>query len=280
MKAMAWGFSLMVAAGCVGVAVDGEPSDDESGGTSGSGGAVAGTVGTGGRVEKGGSPGYGGAVCTGGAPGKGGSAGKGGGTALGGTSGVGGAADGGDPGDGTTGCRFEPLPEGRRCENAGSRVQDDTSKRISAATSLAECESACRSSPVCTAVTDYFSEVGVDKCYLRRGSCNVVGTDVSAEEDAAKYYNKVCDSNGACRLEYLGHWLMCKDAGTYTEVTTASSRADCDDACLADPTCSGVRDLFWIEQIVGCYVYNSTCDAPEELPFGDSGRTYRKVCDL
>ena len=106
----------------------------------------------------------------------------------------------------------------------------------------------------------------------------MIGTEISAEENASKDYRKVCEA-GRCSLEYLGDWMSCQDAGTSTELMGATCRADCDRACLADSTCSGVIDYFWIAGIVGCYLYTSTCDRPEALPFGDPGLTFRKICD-
>jgi hypothetical protein len=73
--------------------------------------------------------------------------------------------------------------------------------------------------------------------------------------------------------------MQCSD-GDYGEAYSgATSRADCERACIADPACSAVIDYFWITEIVGCYVYTSTCDAPEPLPFDDPGRTYVVNCD-
>jgi hypothetical protein len=223
--------------------------------TGGTGNATQGGTGTGGH---------------GGTPPRGGASGGG----------VGGAGQGaaGGAGQGAAGAEscFEPLPLGARCENAGSRVQDATSVRVEGADRLEDCERACVARADCTAVTDYFAEPGLSACYLRHVECGDVGTPVWAEEDAGKEYVKVCDEKGRCALAYLGHFRRCESA-MVTELATATSRADCDAACLADPTCTGVTDFFWLNEIPGCYLYTSTCESPTGLPFGDPGQTYRKV---
>jgi hypothetical protein len=199
----------------------------------------------------------------------------------GGTSGL---ADDGPGGESTVGgaggCRFVPIGSELRCEDAGSRVQDDTSKRVRRATEIEDCEAKCLARENCTAITDYFSEPGLDACFIRHGSCGAVTSPVWAEEDAGKEYRKVCSARGRCRLQYLGDWQRCDEgASTLEQIAGATSRADCEQACLDSPTCSSVVDYFWIGKIRGCYLYSSECSAPEPLPFGDPGVTYRKVCD-
>jgi hypothetical protein len=270
-------------ASCGGVSERRESRDDDADGNAHSGGdASGGIVGRGG-TSAGGSVGNGGASQGG----RGGTAGTGalpgaGAPGVGGTSGRGGTSGSGgegasDPTAGAPGCRFEALPEGYRCENAGSRVQDDTSKRVGAG-ALWQCEDACTANPACTAITDYFGETGFEQCNIVRGDCGDAEPNPNGEEDAGKHYRKVCDDFG-CRFEYLGLWMQCSNGDYGDAYSGATSRADCERACFADPECGAVIDYFWIAEIVGCYVYESTCDDPQPLPFGDPGRTYVRKCD-
>jgi hypothetical protein len=297
MRKVIWGIPLVLGLSCGGTSIRTSPDDDDDGSTGigGSNPGAGGSFGKGGYPGKGGSPGQGGTV-QGGFPGKGGTSGRGGTAGFpgkGGTVGKGGiSGSGGEgppsgegpggigPGGAGSECHYVPIGAGRRCENAGSRVQDDTSLLVEEATTLGQCARICSLREDCTAITDYFSEPGLDACYLRHGSCNVVAVTNYSEEDAGKEHRKVCDANGACRIEYLGDWQRCTDPGaTLQRLPTALSRTDCFNACVGSASCTSVVDYFWIRSIRGCYLYTSTCNSPELLPAGDPGVTYRKVCD-
>jgi hypothetical protein len=263
-------------------------SNPGAGGSFGKGGnpGKGGSPGQGGTVQggfpgKGGTSGRGGTAGRGGFPGKGGTGGKGGISGSGGEGPPSGEGPGGiGPGGTGSECHYVPIGAGRRCENAGSRVQDDTSLLVEGATALGQCARLCSEREDCTAITDYFSEPGLDACYLRHGACNVVAVTNYSEEDAGKEYRKVCDANGGCWLQYLGDWQRCTDPGaTLERAPNATSQTDCFNACLDVASCTSIVDYFWIRSIRGCYLYTSTCNSPELLPPGDPGVTYRKVCN-
>lgn len=188
------------------------------------------------------------------------------------------ASTGGSPED-LSGC-FELVEGAKRCEQAQAHAQGPYLERVCGATSLAECEAACVERSDCTAVSDYLNETGYDACSLRHTPCGNASSGRGwEEEDGGKEYIKVCPAGQPCHLEYLGDWVRCDDnGGDYTILTT--SLRDCVEQCLDDPTCVSVTDHFYLGRVPGCYVYTGTCDAPEPLPYGDTGRAYvRRPCN-
>jgi len=175
---------------------------------------------------------------------------------------------------------FEYLGDGLRCEDAEAHAQSANLEKVVANT-LAECQAVCETRPDCIAVSDYFDESPYPVCYYQQGPC---GTPSSSggwqEEDAGKEYSKVCDGDGGtCSFEYLGNWMRCEEALRGAVTVVAGGFEACKAACLADPNCTTVTDYHYLSDVPGCYLYTAqTCDAPEALPFGDSGKAYRRVC--
>jgi hypothetical protein len=245
------------------------PSGGASGATGARGGTASVTAGRGGTSSGGTAN-----ASTGGA----------GGASVGGSS-IGGAEDGGEGGStcsrpATGDCHFAPLDVQRRCDDGASRAQSSAYRRLVGATSLADCEDVCLDDPDCSAVSDYLEAEHADRCYLVRGPCESPRRTDYSEEDAGKFYRKLCSSSSDCRFDYLGHWQRCEtEPGPSDVVTGATSLGDCEDACRADSTCRGVVDYFWIAELTGCYLFTGNCCATAALPFGDPGMTYRKVCE-
>lgn len=86
-------------------------------------------------------------------------------------------------------CTFEYLGDWVRCEYSGF----PNTYALGGATSLEDCFDACRSSPRCTSVIDYFwlgdPELG---CALYTSTCDAPAMPDFAEEDGGKEYRKVC----------------------------------------------------------------------------------------
>ena len=86
-------------------------------------------------------------------------------------------------------CTFEYLGDWIRCEYSGF----PNTYALGGATSLEDCFDACRSSPRCTSVIDYFwlgdPELG---CALYTSTCDAPAMPDFAEEDGGKEYRKVC----------------------------------------------------------------------------------------
>jgi hypothetical protein len=99
------------------------------------------------------------------------------------------------------------------------------------------------------------------------------------EEDAGKEYRKVCPAGKPCYLEYLGNWIRCEATASGETKPVKTSMADCQSTCLTEPACTGITDYFYLSDVRGCYIYTSTCNALQPLPFGDSGKMYvRQPC--
>jgi hypothetical protein len=88
------------------------------------------------------------------------------------------------------GCTFEYLGDWVRCEFSGW----PNTVELSGATSLDDCFEACRASPRCTGVVDYFwlgePELG---CQLYESTCDAPTMPGFAEEDGGKEYRKICE---------------------------------------------------------------------------------------
>lgn len=175
---------------------------------------------------------------------------------------------------------FSFLGEGLRCENSGAHAQSPNLIKLDDAANLSECLDACLGRSDCIAVSDYFAEPDLPLCLIRHGSCGSAGTGVWQEEDAGKEYVKVCPADGACYFDYLGDWIRCQEDLTEEYIVSGPDLDSCASTCLNDPDCTSIVDYYYLSQVPGCYVYTSTCDAPQELPFGDTGETYLKLCSL
>jgi hypothetical protein len=311
------GVLLGAAAGCSGVTLEEEPAEAGAGtqaatagmgaGGAGRGGSsLGGRGGTAGRVAStGGSSGTHGASATGasagsvtvehggfgGGPsdGAGGDAAPAGGTSAGEPTTAGGSAgEGGGSGDGgaagrpgTPSCDAPTYSEkmiGWRCESAESFARGSSYERVDGA-SLDECFAACSARQDCTAVTDFlgFQATG-GVCVLSDADCETPVHLGSAEEDGIRYHRKTCDEQHGCRMEELTDFLHCDDAGGSQVIPGGGLNfAACTAACLADPTCTMVRDTTYLRSIRGCYLTLTSCDAP--FRSYQDGLLYVKHCD-
>jgi hypothetical protein len=172
---------------------------------------------------------------------------------------------------------FDALAKGLRCEGAEAHAQGPYLERVASATMLWQCEEACRQRPDCGGVSDYFQEPALPLCYLDYGSCEPVTMGGWEEEDAGKQYRKVCPAGKPCYLEYLGNWVRCESTSSGTSKAVKTNLEDCQAACLKDPTCTGITDYFYLSDVPGCYLYTASCNAPQPLPFGDTGQSYTRV---
>jgi hypothetical protein len=235
----------------------------------------------------GGSSGQGGRGGGAGTVGKGGGspqAGRGGANGQGGRDlGQGGEAEpGGAAGEAgetppCTGSGGYTRHEGAHCDSTWSYAQGGEQIKVEGATTLEECQAACDARPDCTAVGDYFELRGGYGCGVSRDTCDHVIT-TWAKEDGGLEYEKVCPAAGACVMQFLGYDVRCNDAGTTgTRVPGATTRAECEEACLDDPGCVSVYDYTYMEDVIGCWLNVGPCE--RIVNSYESGTTYRKVCD-
>ncbi len=304
--------AVLAVAGVVGVVSCGgvQIEDPEQAGTAGddagSGGRSVSAVGgrggnavnngTGGSGAGGGMSGQGGRGGTGtGGRGSGGSAGKGGsssgtaGRGEGGSSAAGGnpmgqagESEGGAAGEGERpNCvgsgDYTVGSEGYHCDSTWSYAQGGEMIKVEGATTIEDCMAACNARSDCTAVSDFFALRAGFGCGVNTGSCKPVVT-IWAQEDGGLDYRKVCPSAGACTMEFLGYDVRCNDVNTAgVRVPGATTRAECEDVCLADPDCVSVYDYTYLDDVIGCWLNVGPCGKLVESY--EDGIVYRKICD-
>lgn len=199
------------------------------------------------------------------------------------TGGRGGSVTGGAParGGGNAGpnCRVEPLSQGTRCDTGAAYAQNRFYDWYAPVGNFPSCQDECLARPNCTAVVAY-PDISDPRftCYVYTTSCDNPGTGDWYEEDAGKDYRKVCDEKGRCSFDYVGDLRRCENPEAHEPVPDATSRADCEAACVRNPDCTAITDYFWLNDVGGCYLFSGTCEGTDALPPGDEGLTYRKVC--
>jgi hypothetical protein len=213
--------------------------------------------------------------------GTGSSTGGNGGTAM--TGGRGGSVAGSSPtgGAGNTGpnCQLEPLSQGTRCDTGAAYAENLFYDWYAPVGNFSLCQEECLARPGCTAVVAY-PDISDPRftCYVYTTSCDNPSTGDWYEEDAGKDYRKVCDENGRCSFDYVGDLRRCENPDAHEPVPGATSRDDCEAACMANPDCTAITDYFWLNDVGGCYLFSGACEGTGDLPPGDEGVTYRKAC--
>jgi hypothetical protein len=151
---------------------------------------------------------------------------------------------------------------GYRCESTESYAQGPNYEKVEGATTLDECFAACNARSDCTAVSDYFEMRPYSGCELVYSSCDSLTRPLSAEENGAMSYEKVCDMDG-CTFERIPGFYECgQDLPPGVALDGAESLDDCKAVCLDDPFCTGVADYFYGFDVPGCYLNVGSCDAP------------------
>jgi hypothetical protein len=100
-------------------------------------------------------------------------------------------------------------------------------------------------------------------CFLEHADCETRSKADTAEENGGRTHRKICDRQGVCHFEEIPDNFDCgKDWGSGSKLDDAQSIEDCYGACLADASCTAVRDYFYSQSVPGCYLNTSTCDGP------------------
>lgn len=192
-------------------------------------------------------------------------------------------------------CWYEYLGDWINCEDAGWPNFSDIQ-----ATSLQDCADACLLDHQCTAILDY-SWLGLDDltCFLHLATCDDPGPNVSAEEDGAKHYRKVCgdtppkdaivkfadvkgtvvDPESGCVFKVVAWPLTCEpDGEPEPELVGAATLDECLALCQERPDCSAVKN--WIDgehDGFECQLHLRPCDEPIEA---DTQTVfYKKFCE-
>jgi len=270
---IAGALSVVILGNCGGVSTTESP-DGANGGTAGDDEPSGGAVTRGGTQTMGGTTGRGGTQTMGGAAGRGGSRPSGG---LGGTS-AGGPPTGGRGGSSGQSCRLELIDARATCDGGENYAQSPFAEWYAPPGNYELCEAECLARSNCTAVIDY-ADTYMPRygCYVYTTPCDRPSTGDWYEEDAGKDYRKTCE-DGPCRFEFLGYWLRCENPDSHVRVEGATSIGECEDVCFADPNCTAITDYLWLNEVGGCYLFTGSCVSENGLPYGDEGKTYRKVC--